>query len=136
VGFGLWGIFVGEVGMTLSVVTGMSFGIVVDNTVHFLSKYLRAKREKNLIPEDAVRYAFRTVGNALVITTSTLIIGFLALATSSFSLNADMGLLTAIVIAVALATVFLLLPPLLLKIEENDSGPSTDASGTDTLAAA
>ena len=136
VGFGLWGIFVGEVGMTLSVVTGMSFGIVVDNTVHFLSKYLRAKREKNLIPEDAVRYAFRTVGNALVITTSTLIIGFLALATSSFSLNADMGLLTAIVIAVALATVFLLLPPLLLKIEENDSGPSTDASGTDSLAAA
>lgn len=136
VGFGLWGIFVGEVGMTLSVVTGMSFGIVVDNTVHFLSKYLRAKREKNLIPEDAVRYAFRTVGNALVITTSTLIIGFLALATSSFSLNADMGLLTAVVIAVALAAVFLLLPPLLLKIEEKDSAPSTDAPGTDTLAAA
>jgi len=136
VGFGLWGIFVGEVGMTLSVVTGMSFGIVVDNTVHFLSKYLRAKREKNLIPEDAVRYAFRTVGNALVITTSTLIIGFLALATSSFSLNADMGLLTAVVIAVALAAVFLLLPPLLLKIEEKDSALSTDAPGTDTLAAA
>ena len=136
VGFGLWGIFVGEVGMTLSVVTGMSFGIVVDNTVHFLSKYLRAKREKNLIPEDAVRYAFRTVGNALVITTSTLIIGFLVLATSSFSLNADMGLLTAVVIAVALAAVFLLLPPLLLKTEEKDSAPSTDAPGTDTLAAA
>lgn len=133
VGFGLWGIFVGEVGMTLSVVTGMSFGIVVDNTVHFLSKYLRAKREKNLMPEDAVRYAFRTVGNALVITTSTLIIGFLALATSSFSLNADMGLLTAVVIAVALAAVFLLLPPLLLKIEEKDSAPSTDAPGTDTM---
>ena len=120
VGFGLWGIFVSEVGMTLSLVTGMSFGIVVDNTVHFLSKYLRAKREKQLNPEDAVRYAFRTVGNALIITTSTLVIGFLALATSSFSLNADMGLLTAGVIAIALAAVFLLLPPLLFKIEGTD----------------
>jgi predicted RND superfamily exporter protein len=117
VGFGIWGIFVGEVGMTLSVVTGMSFGIVVDNTVHFLSKYLRAKRENGLGSADAIRYAFHTVGNALVITTSTLVIGFLTLATSSFRLNADMGLLTAVVIAVALVAVFLLLPPLLLTIE-------------------
>lgn len=122
VGFGLWGIFVGEVGMTLTVVTGMSFGIVVDNTVHFLSKYLRAKRENGLAPAEAVRYSFRTVGKALIITTSTLVIGFLTLATSSFSLNADMGLLTAVVIAVALVAVFLLLPPLLLAIEDNSDG--------------
>ena len=127
VGFGLWGIFVGEVGMTLSVVTGMSFGIVVDNTVHFLSKYLRARRENGLSPQDAIRYAFRTVGNALVITTTTLVIGFLTLATSSFSLNADMGLLTAVVIAVALVAVFLLLPPLLLKIEDSGDEPAPDA---------
>lgn len=118
VGFGLWGIFVGEVGMTLSVVTGMSFGIVVDNTVHFLSKYLRSKRESGLSSEDAIRHAFRTVGNALLITTSTLVIGFLALSTSSFSLNADMGLLTAAVIAVALVAVFFLLPPLLLALDK------------------
>ncbi|MFT4562599.1 MAG: putative RND superfamily exporter protein [Gammaproteobacteria bacterium] len=124
VAFGLWGIFVGEVGMTLSVVTGMSFGIVVDNTVHFLSKYLRARRESGLRPSDAIRYAFRTVGKALIITTLTLVIGFLALATSSFSLNADMGLLTAVVIAVALIAVFLLLPPLLLMIEGKDDGAS------------
>jgi len=127
VGFGLWGIFVGEVGMTLSVVTGMSFGIVVDNTVHFLSKYLRARRENGFSPPDAIRYAFRTVGNALVITTTTLVIGFLTLATSSFSLNADMGLLTAVVIAVALIAVFLLLPPLLLKIEDSGDEAARDA---------
>ena len=117
--------------MTLSVVTGMSFGIVVDNTVHFLSKYLRAKRENGLTPADAIRYSFQTVGNALVITTSTLVIGFLALATSSFSLNADMGLLTAVVIAVALVAVFLLLPPLLLTIEENEDRSSADSLRAD-----
>jgi len=129
VGFGLWGIFVGEVGMTLSVVTGMSFGIVVDNTVHFLSKYLRARRENGMSAEDAIRYSFRTVGNALIITTSTLVIGFLALATSSFSLNADMGLLTAVVIAIALLAVFLLLPPLLLKIEDDHATTTPVAAG-------
>ncbi len=136
VGFGLWGIFVGEVGMMLSVVTGMSFGIVVDNTVHFLSKYLRAKRETGLQPEDAIRYAFRTVGYALVITTSTLVIGFLALATSSFSMNAHMGLLTAVVITVALVAVFLLLPPLLLAIEGRGGRGSVDIVRADTPAPA
>lgn len=44
--FGLWGLLVGQVGLALSVVTAMTLGIVVDDTVHFLSKYLRAGREK------------------------------------------------------------------------------------------
>jgi len=121
VGFGLWGIFVGQVGISLSVVAGMTFGIVIDDTVHFLSKYLRARRESGLNSEDAVRYAFRTVGKALTVTTVTLVIGFSVLATSSFGMNSDMGLMTAVVITLALILVFLMLPPLLMKIEENTS---------------
>ncbi|MFP6782142.1 MAG: MMPL family transporter, partial [Gammaproteobacteria bacterium] len=115
VGFGLWGIFVGQVGISLSVVAGMTFGIVIDDTVHFLSKYLRARRESGLSSEDAVRYAFRTVGKALTVTTVTLVIGFSVLATSSFGMNSDMGLMTAVVITLALILVFLMLPPLLMK---------------------
>ena len=118
-GFGLWGLMVGEVGLALSVVTGMTLGIVVDDTVHFLSKYLRARREKGYSPEDAVRYAFVTVGRALVITSLVLTAGFLVLATSSFELNAGMGLLTAIVIVLALLADFLFLPALLIKLEED-----------------
>ena len=117
-GFGLWGLFVGEVGLALSVVTGMTLGIVVDDTVHFLSKYLRARREGGLSSADAVVYAFSTVGRALMITSVVLIAGFLVLALSSFELNSGMGLLTAIVIAFALLADFLLLPPLLMKFEE------------------
>ncbi len=117
-GFGLWGLFVGEVGLALSVVTGMTLGIVVDDTVHFLSKYLRARREGGLSSADAVVYAFSTVGRALMITSFVLIAGFLVLALSSFELNSGMGLLTAIVIAFALLADFLLLPPLLMKFEE------------------
>ncbi len=133
-GFGLWGIFVGEIGLSLSIVTSMTLGIVVDDTVHFMSKYLRARREKGLSPQDAVRYAFISVGRALLITSIVLVAGFLVLATSSFELNSGMGLLTAIVITLALTADFLLLPALLMKIEENSNaellvtGPASDSA--------
>jgi len=115
VAFGLWGMLVGQVGLALSVVSGVTIGIVVDDTVHFLSKYLRAKREQGLSSEDAVRYAFSTVGTALWVTSLVLAIGFSVLAFSHFELNAGMGLLTAMTIGIALAADFLFLPTLLMK---------------------
>jgi predicted RND superfamily exporter protein len=116
--FGLWGLVVGRVGMSVSVIAAISLGIVVDDTIHFLSKYLRGRREHGYTPAAAVRYAFSTVGAALVATTVILIGGFLVLATSDFAINAKLGLLSAIAIGFALIVDFLLLPPLLMKIEE------------------
>lgn len=116
-GFGLWGLLSGQVGLGLSVVMGMTLGIVVDDTVHFLSKYLRARREQGLDAQGAVRYAFHTVGTAMLVTSLVLIAGFLVLTQSGFRVNADMGLLTAITIAFALAADFLFLPPLLMKLD-------------------
>ena len=115
--FGIWGLMVGQVGMSLSVVTGMTLGIVVDDTVHFLSKYLRARREKGLNAEEAIRYAFNTVGVALWVTSLVLVAGFIVLAQSHFALNANMGTMTAVTIAIALIMDFLFLPPLLMKLE-------------------
>ncbi|MFQ5580034.1 MAG: RND family transporter [Nitrospiria bacterium] len=115
--FGFWGLMVGEIGVGTSIVVGMSLGIVVDDTVHFLSKYLRAKREHGMNSQDAVRYAFHNVGSALWVTSFVLGVGFSVLTFSGFSMNAEMGLLTAITIAFALAADFLLLPPLLMTME-------------------
>ena len=115
--FGIWALYSGQVGLGLSVVTGMTLGIVVDDTVHFLSKYIRARREKNMNAEEAVRYAFNSVGIALLVTSVVLIAGFLILAQSHFSLNSEMGLLTGIVIALALILDFTFLPPLLMKFD-------------------
>ncbi|KZZ53046.1 hypothetical protein A3761_18420 [Oleiphilus sp. HI0123] len=92
----------------------MTLGIVVDYTVHFLSKFLRAKRENQLSTEDAIRYAFSTVGVALLVTTFILFANFAVLAISDFSMNSDMGLMTAVTIVVALLVDFFFLPPLLL----------------------
>ena len=119
--FGLWGIFVGQVGMGLSVVAGLTIGIVVDDTIHYLSKYLRARREKGLAPEEAVRYAFRSVGLALWVTSLVLIAGFLILSQSHFVINSNMGIMTAITLFFALLADFFFLPPLLMKLEENQA---------------
>lgn len=117
IAFGIWGLAVGEVGLGLSVVMGVTLGIIVDDTVHFLSKYIRARREKNLSSEDAVRYSFASVGKALWVTTMVLVAGFLVMATSSFKVNADMGLLTAVTILIALIVDFFFLPPLLMMLK-------------------
>lgn len=116
--FGLWGLLVGQVGMGLSIVAGLTIGIVVDDTIHYLSKYLRARREKGLAPQEAVRYAFRSVGLALWVTSVVLVAGFIILAQSHFYINSTMGIMTAITITLALMVDFLFLPPLLMKIEE------------------
>lgn len=118
--FGLWGLLVGQVGLAVSTVAAISLGIVVDDTIHFLSKYQRARREKGVSAADAVRYAFSTVGLALTVTTVVLIAGFLVLALSDFQVNSDMALLTAITLTVALLVDFFFLPPLLIKLEENN----------------
>jgi predicted RND superfamily exporter protein len=117
VGFGLWGITSGRIDLGLSVVMGMTLGIVVDDSIHFLSKYLRARREDGLGPEDAVRYAFNTVGKALTVTTFILAIGFSILSFSAFSMNSNMAKLTSVTIIIALLADFIFLPPLLLKFE-------------------
>ncbi len=119
-GFGLWFLIDGQVGLALSVVAGMTLGIVVDDTVHFLSKYLHARRERGKNSQQAVRYAFGSVGRALWITTIVLVAGFMVLAQSSFKINADMGLLTAITIVIALIVDFLFLPALLMKLDNGD----------------
>jgi predicted RND superfamily exporter protein len=115
--FGVWYMLVGEVGLAVSVVVAMTLGIVVDDTIHFLSKYLRARRERGMNAEDAIRYAFNTVGVALTVTTIVLVAGFMVIAQSNFQVNSQMGLLTAITIAIALIVDFLFLPSLLLLVD-------------------
>ena len=48
--FGLWGYLVGHVGLASSVVTAMAFGIIVDDTTHFLTKYLKFRPKASRRP--------------------------------------------------------------------------------------
>lgn len=115
--YGLWGMMVGEINMAVAMVASISIGIVVDDTVHFLSKYLHARRKLGQDPEGAIRYAFDLAGVPMWIATFILIAGFMVLASSPFAMNADMGILTAVTIIFAALTEACMLPGLLLLID-------------------
>ena len=55
IAFGLWGHLVGQVGLAGTVMTVIAFGIVVDDTIHFMSKYLRARRQSGSAQEAVTR---------------------------------------------------------------------------------
>ena len=118
--FGVWAWVVGQVGFAVSIVAGLSIGIIVDDTVHFLTKYMHARQELRLDASEAVRYAFRTVGTALIGTTFIVAVGFAMLGLSTFRVTSYMGLLTSLTIVCALVTDFLLLPALLLEFDSKE----------------
>lgn len=113
--FGFWGVAFGDVNLGSTVVTTMTFGIVVDDTVHFLMNYMRSR--KRLSARDALQETYSVVGAAIIITSLALIAGFLVMATSGFAVNTHIGALTAIVIGFALAADLLFLPSILLAKE-------------------
>ena len=117
--FGVWGALVGQVNMAVAVVAGMALGVVVDDSVHFLTKYQIARRELKLTARDAVISAFNGVGTALVVTTLILVAGFAILAQSSFGVNSYMAMLTAIALVIALIADLTLLPALLIALDKD-----------------
>lgn len=116
--FGAWAVLIGEVGFSVATVASVSLGIIVDDTVHFLSKYVRARNENGISVDDSIRYAFRNVGVAILVNTIILVIGFFVLTTSAFKMNVDMGLMTILSILFALLLDFLFLPALLLVMDK------------------
>jgi predicted RND superfamily exporter protein len=126
--FGAWALLVGTVGFSVATVASISLGIIVDDTVHFLSKYVRARRERGLSIEDSIRDAFHNVGTAIVVNTIILAAGFFVMTTSAFKMNVDLGLMTILAIVFALILDFLLLPALLLLGKrERQQAPQTAA---------
>ncbi|TEU22294.1 MAG: hypothetical protein E3I13_02525, partial [Gammaproteobacteria bacterium] len=115
---GIWSLIDGQITMAVSVVSSITLGIIVDDTVHFLSKFQEAYKRMGKSVEDSIRHAFSHIGSALVVTSIALTAGFLVLADSVFQINAGMGKLTSIIIVVALVMDLLLLPALLLAFNQ------------------
>ncbi len=119
--FGIWGYIVGPVGLGGTMTSVIAFGIIVDDTIHFLSKYRKARGE-GFAASEAIRITFRTVGHALSTTTLALIAGFLVLTLSGFDSTSTLGTIVSIAIAIALIADFLLLPALLAAIDRMKKG--------------
>jgi len=103
--------------MAVSIVAPVALGIIVDDTVHFMNKYRYARRELGKNSQEAVRYSFHTVGNALWTTSLILVMGFGVLSFSGFTMNSHMGMMTTISIIMALLVDFFFLPVLLMMFD-------------------
>lgn len=117
VGFGLWGLIYQDIGLAASVVTAMTIGLVVDDTIYFLLMYQQA-RKSGLDPEGAINHVFAVVGVAMLVITVSLTVGFGTLAFSGFEVNRSLGAMTALVILSNLFIDWLMLPPV-MRIMEN-----------------
>lgn len=115
--FGAWGFFNGNIDLGLTIVLGISFSVVVDDTIHFIHKYEHARRS-GLNPEDAIRMTFRRVGFALMTTTLVLGLGFAWLANSAIQITVNTAIVTTITIAFALLIDLFLLPVIFLLIDK------------------
>ena len=114
--FGLWGLFVGELGPYNLMLFSISIGLVVDDSVHVLSKYIAAKRDGSNVQE-AMRYAMDKAGSAITITTASLALGTLMLVFSNTEIFQNVALLITPIIVVALFLDLLFLPPLLMRFD-------------------
>jgi hypothetical protein len=142
VAFGAWSLLVGSVGFSVAAVSSIALGIVVDDTVHYITKYQYARREKGLNPLESVILAFKTVSPAMISTTVILIAGFLVMANSTFKINADLGLLTMVTLTLAMVYDLILLPAILILFDrvkakdssavENDISYSPTSTSTTT----
>ena len=115
-GFGLWGYFVGQISFPATMTTIIAFGIIVDDTIHFMTKYLKGRRD-GLPGDDAVRYAFRTTGHALFTTSVVLAVGFIVFVFSGYEGIWILGVMVSMLVVLGIIVDFLLLPPLLMAID-------------------
>ena len=116
--FGVWAILNGQVSFMVAVGMGSTLGIIVDFTVHLLSKYDLARKEMGKSPEEAIYFSFEAVGFALIIMTAVLSMGFAVLHLVNFLPLHDFAQFSIIAFIVALLIDFFLFPNLLVKFDK------------------
>ncbi len=106
---GLWVWFNGEVGMAASIISALTFGIVVDDTIHILYALNRGRKKQT---NRGVQRVLQNVFPGVLTTTATLGFGFALLVFSGFAINQQLGFLTAATIFIAFLFDLFVLPGL------------------------
>ena len=96
-------------------------GIAVDDTIHFLIRFMH-EREAGYEPPEAIHRTFVTVGSALVMTTVVMVSGFGSVMTSSLPTHFLFATMALTTIAAALVGDLIILPALLVQFPGRRSG--------------
>lgn len=113
--YGVWALVFGEINIVASVAGAIALGIIVDDTIHMLTKFQRLRRAGR-DAEASARLAVANAGPAIVVTTLVLFSGFSILSFSAFQMTSALGLFTAMVCLFGLAADLFVLPPLLVLL--------------------
>ncbi|CBL44575.1 hypothetical protein HDN1F_09920 [gamma proteobacterium HdN1] len=114
--FGIWGATMHTIDIAAAGTFSIGLGIVVDDTVHILSRHVRNRRA-GLSPLESLEMVLEETGSALVLTTVVLSCGMGILIFSIFGPNKTMAILMAANILIALAYDFLMMPHLLVILD-------------------
>ena len=99
--------------VSTAIIFTISFGIAVDDTLHFMSRFrLELKRGRSYLY--AIKRTFLSTGKAIVLTSVILCAGFLLLLFSDFLGTFYVGLLISLTLLFALLADLFLLPVLLM----------------------
>jgi len=117
IAIGLTGWFGINLDLSMAIVFVIIIGIAIDDTVHFLAKYKAALlKGKNTI--DSIEEALLLSGNAVVITTIILVLGFGTFLLSDFALYSNFGFISSIALFLAMKFDLLLLPAIISYVEK------------------
>jgi predicted RND superfamily exporter protein len=105
--------------MAVSVGMGICLGLVVDDTVHFLSKYMAARKDGRAGSIDALQTAFQQVGTAMMISSLVLMVGFSGAFMAEVMPTRQTATILILTIGFALLADLFLLPPLLAVFDKD-----------------
>lgn len=111
-----------EFKLTTAILFTVAFGIAVDDTIHFISKF-KMELLKGRSVHYAVKRTFLEAGKAIVLTSMILISGFGLLVFSDFGVTYFTGLLISVCLVFALMADLVLLPILLFPLKKNYDYP-------------
>lgn len=98
----------------------IAFGIAVDDSIHFLTKYRQELLRHNWDIPKTVIEALRETGPSMIYTSIILFFGFIIFGASSFGGTVALGLMTSGTLLVAMLSNLLLLPALILSFDRRD----------------
>ncbi|MDF1883012.1 MMPL family transporter [Sulfurimonas sp. SAG-AH-194-C21] len=108
-----------DIDMGVAIAGAIIIGVAVDDTIHFMVKYIEARKRGDSLDE-AMKYVMSYAGSAIIFTTIVLSLAFLVFIFSDFNPNYHFGVVTASALIIAVIVDLVALPSLLMIIDDRE----------------
>jgi len=115
-GFGFWGWLGQPLGIAAVLVVAMTIGIVIDDAIHLVYRYVRATESGETLESGSVAYSLHKTAPAMIATTIVLSGGYAVLMFSSFEMNVVFGALASLIVVLATTYNLFVTPQLLMRL--------------------